>query len=126
LFHSPYIQRITNDAREDEMEENLVMVGANLTNLKNMAQDMGNVIERQNKQLDRMGDKVRVLLFEFEHSAMTPSESSVSSWMDHAPRFISRSRYLFRQRMSTSGSKMPTTGPKSFLISNIAGVTLNT
>jgi len=58
-FYSPYIQRITNDAREDEMEDNLKMVGSNLSNLKNMAQDMGNVIERQNKQLDRMGDKVK-------------------------------------------------------------------
>merc|ERR1712173_157598 len=37
----PYIQRITNDGREDEMEDNMQQVGSVLGNLKNMAQDMG-------------------------------------------------------------------------------------
>ncbi|KAM4625773.1 synaptosome associated protein 23.1 isoform 2-T2 [Polymixia lowei] len=53
----PYIKRITNDAREDEMEENLDAVGGIIGNLKNMAMDMGNEIDKQNKQIDRITDK---------------------------------------------------------------------
>ena len=34
------------------------MVGGILGNLKNMASDMGTEIERQNKQLDKIGTKV--------------------------------------------------------------------
>jgi len=52
-----YIQRINNDAREDEMEENMQAVGSVLGNLKSMARDMGGEIERQNKQLDKVNDK---------------------------------------------------------------------
>ena len=54
----PYIQRINNDAREDEMEDNMQAVGSVLGNLKNMAADMGDEISRQNKQLDRIDRKV--------------------------------------------------------------------
>ncbi|KAK6479241.1 synaptosomal-associated protein 23-like isoform X1 [Huso huso] len=50
----PYIKRITNDAREDEMEENLDQVGSLIGNLKNMALDMGTEIEKQNNQIDRI------------------------------------------------------------------------
>uniref|UniRef100_A0A3Q3J6H9 Synaptosomal-associated protein n=1 Tax=Monopterus albus TaxID=43700 RepID=A0A3Q3J6H9_MONAL len=52
-----YIKRITNDAREDEMEENLEAVGGIIGNLKNMAVDMGSEIDKQNKQIDRITDK---------------------------------------------------------------------
>jgi len=52
-----YIQRINNDAREDEMEENMQAVGSMLGNMKNMAQDMGDEISKQNKQTDRILDK---------------------------------------------------------------------
>ncbi|KAM8781472.1 synaptosomal-associated protein 23 isoform 1-T2 [Rhynchonycteris naso] len=52
-----YIKRITNDAREDEMEENLTQVGSILGNLKNMALDMGNEIEAQNRQIDGITKK---------------------------------------------------------------------
>ncbi|XP_061467280.1 synaptosomal-associated protein 23 [Rhineura floridana] len=52
-----YIGRITNDAREDEMEENLSQVGNILGNLKNMALDMGSEIDSQNKQIDRINEK---------------------------------------------------------------------
>jgi synaptosomal-associated protein 25 len=53
----PMIQRINNDAREDEMEENLQGVSGMLSNLKSMAEDMGNSVEEQNKQIDRMQNK---------------------------------------------------------------------
>ncbi|XP_053142752.1 synaptosomal-associated protein 23 [Hemicordylus capensis] len=52
-----YITRVTNDAREDEMEDNLVQVGSILGNLKHMALDMGNEIDSQNKQIDRINEK---------------------------------------------------------------------
>lgn len=54
--------RITNDAREDEMEENLDAVGGIIGNLKTMAMDMGNEIDKQNKQIDNINDKVRIVL----------------------------------------------------------------
>ncbi|XP_051502675.1 synaptosomal-associated protein 23-like isoform X2 [Myxocyprinus asiaticus] len=53
----PYIKRVTNDAREDEMEENLDQVGSIIGNLKNLAVDMGNEIDKQNKTIDRINDK---------------------------------------------------------------------
>lgn len=62
------MNRITNDAREDEMDENLAQVGNILGNLKNMALDMGNEIDAQNKQIDRINVKVSdkgVLCFQF-------------------------------------------------------------
>ncbi|XP_069008803.1 synaptosomal-associated protein 23-like isoform X1 [Embiotoca jacksoni] len=52
-----YIKRVTNDAREDEMEENLDAVGSIIGNLKTMAMDMGNEIDSQNKQIDRITEK---------------------------------------------------------------------
>ncbi|XP_003418727.1 synaptosomal-associated protein 23 [Loxodonta africana] len=52
-----YIKRITNDAREDEMEENLTQVGSILGNLKNMALDMGNEIDAHNRQIERITEK---------------------------------------------------------------------
>ena len=58
-----YVRRINNDAREDEMEENMQAVGGILGNLKNMATDMGAEIEKQNTQLDRINDKVNNLDF---------------------------------------------------------------
>lgn len=40
------------------MEENLDVVGGIIGNLKNMAMDMGNEIDKQNKTIDRITDKV--------------------------------------------------------------------
>ena len=48
------------------MEENMQAVGGILGNLKSMATDMGAEIEKQNSQLDRINDKVHVLLFYFK------------------------------------------------------------
>lgn len=53
-----YIKRITNDAKEEEMEENLTQVGNILGNLKNLALDMGNEIDAQNRQIDSITRKV--------------------------------------------------------------------
>lgn len=53
----PMITRINDDAREDEMEENLQAVGGILSNLKAMSQDMNSELDKQNKGLDRMNLK---------------------------------------------------------------------
>lgn len=50
--------RITDDAREDEMEDNMGQVNTMIGNLKNMAQDMGSELENQNRQVDRINRKV--------------------------------------------------------------------
>ena len=53
-----YVTRITGCAREDEMDDNLGAVSNILGDLKNMAQDMGEEISKQNKQADRIKGKV--------------------------------------------------------------------
>lgn len=58
--------RITNDAREDEMEDNMDQVGTMIGNLKNMAIDMGTEIEGQNSQIDRINMKVKLSFFYLE------------------------------------------------------------
>lgn len=50
--------RVTDDARENEMDENLEQVGGIIGNLRHMALDMGNEIDTQNRQIDRIMDKV--------------------------------------------------------------------
>ncbi|ODM92818.1 Synaptosomal-associated protein 25 [Orchesella cincta] len=52
-----YVAKITNDAREDEMENNMGQVSTMVGNLRNMAIDMGSEIENQNRQLDRINMK---------------------------------------------------------------------
>lgn len=54
------IKRITNDDREDTMEENLQQVGGLLGNLKNMAMDMGQELDKQNEQIGRITDKAEM------------------------------------------------------------------
>lgn len=58
-----YKTRITNDAREDEMEENMGQVNTMIGNLRNMALDMGSELENQNRQIDRINRKVTPLLY---------------------------------------------------------------
>ncbi|XP_034250414.1 synaptosomal-associated protein 25 isoform X3 [Thrips palmi] len=52
-----YIGKITNDAREDEMEENMGQVNTMIGNLRNMALDMGSELQNQNSQIDRINRK---------------------------------------------------------------------
>lgn len=51
------IARITNDAREDEMEDNLGQVNNMIDNLRNMAIDMGSELDSQNRQISRIDAK---------------------------------------------------------------------
>jgi hypothetical protein len=57
---SIYFTRITNDAREEEMENNVGEVNSMISNLRNMAIDMGNEIGGQNRQIGRINHKVRI------------------------------------------------------------------
>lgn len=57
--------RITNDAREDEMEDNMGQVNTMIGNLRNMALDMGSELENQNRQVDRINRKVGTSLFDY-------------------------------------------------------------
>ncbi|KAG5201313.1 hypothetical protein JEQ12_004076 [Ovis aries] len=53
-----FIRRVTNDARENEMDENLEQVSGIIGNLRHMALDMGNEIDTQNRQIDRIMEKI--------------------------------------------------------------------
>ncbi|CAF0833310.1 unnamed protein product [Rotaria sordida] len=52
-----YINRITNDDRETEMDDNLTLVSSYLGNLKNMALDMGDTITEQTDRTERITKK---------------------------------------------------------------------
>uniref|UniRef100_A0A8C5D4A4 Multifunctional fusion protein n=1 Tax=Gouania willdenowi TaxID=441366 RepID=A0A8C5D4A4_GOUWI len=52
-----FIRRVTDDARENEMDENLEQVGGIIGNLRHMALDMGQEIDTQNRQIDRIMEK---------------------------------------------------------------------
>ncbi|XP_034862555.1 synaptosomal-associated protein 23-like [Mirounga leonina] len=55
-----YIQRRTNDAREEEMEENLTQVDGTLGHLKNNAPGMGNEVEAPDGQIEQITEKADV------------------------------------------------------------------
>jgi synaptosomal-associated protein 25 len=57
LSSGAFVAKITDDAREDEMEENMELVSNMVGNLRNMANDMGGEVTRQNDQLDRINKK---------------------------------------------------------------------
>ncbi|CAG7730907.1 unnamed protein product, partial [Allacma fusca] len=57
MAYGGYIGKITNDAREEEMENNMEQINNMVGNIRNMALDMGGEIETQNRQLDRINRK---------------------------------------------------------------------
>ncbi|XP_066540182.1 SNARE_SNAP25N and SNARE_SNAP23C domain-containing protein isoform X1 [Hoplias malabaricus] len=73
-----YIRRVTNDAREDEMEENLAQVGSILGNLRSMALDMRNEIDTQNIQITNIQEKT------------SGNESRINEANQRANKLISR------------------------------------
>ncbi|KAL8219925.1 UNVERIFIED_CONTAM: hypothetical protein K2H54_036348 [Gekko kuhli] len=58
VMSGPFIHRITKDDAEEEMEQNMNYVDSLLGNLRNMAIDIGNEIDIQNKQMDSIAGKV--------------------------------------------------------------------
>lgn len=67
LYQVLYLFRITNDARETEMEENMSQVNTMVGNLRNMALDMGSELENQNRQIDRINRKVSSQYYIYTH-----------------------------------------------------------
>ncbi|XP_061452602.1 synaptosomal-associated protein 25-like [Rhineura floridana] len=57
IMSGPFIQRITKDDVEEEMEQNLTQVDSMLSNLRSMAMDMSNEIDVQSKQVDSIREK---------------------------------------------------------------------
>ncbi|XP_062523872.1 synaptosomal-associated protein 23-like [Corticium candelabrum] len=55
--YSGYITRVTNDAREDEMDENIGQVVRIVEDLKGIAIDMGTEVDKQNSQLEIINKK---------------------------------------------------------------------
>ena len=58
----PYIKRITNDAREDEMEENMQEIGKSLGRLKIMSEVIGDEVTHHNKKIEdihKKGGRIR-------------------------------------------------------------------
>uniref|UniRef100_A0A671QBF8 Synaptosomal-associated protein n=2 Tax=Sinocyclocheilus anshuiensis TaxID=1608454 RepID=A0A671QBF8_9TELE len=60
----PYIKRITDDDREDEMEENLSHVVNHVEILKNMALDLSNKIEDQIQIIDHVNNEITTITSE--------------------------------------------------------------
>ena len=52
------VLRINEDAREDEMEDNIGQVSSMIDNLRHMAMDMGSELDSQNRQISRIDAKV--------------------------------------------------------------------
>lgn len=66
-----FVFRITNDAREDEMEDNMGQVNTMIGNLRNMALDMGSELENQNRMVDRINLKVMSKFFSLYKKKIT-------------------------------------------------------
>lgn len=77
---SGYIAKITNDARETEMEENMGQVNTMIGNLRNMAIDMGSELENQNRQIDRINRKVSVPPWLLSYGFATLHRRRVDTW----------------------------------------------
>ena len=73
--------RITNDDREEEMEENMQQVSTMIGNLRNMAQDMGTEVENQNRQLDRINLKVSAYYYTYVHLEFKSSPSMTYNFL---------------------------------------------
>ena len=61
-----YINRVTNDDREDEMDENLGQVAGIVGNLKSMALEMGEELDGQNKKIEDIQRKAEENQFRVE------------------------------------------------------------
>lgn len=97
FYHLFFIKlkfRITNDAREDEMEENMGQVNTMIGNLRNMALDMGSELENQNRMVDRINAKVISFPFNFIY---------FSSFVNKLINLLLNSSHLFRANRTKQG-----------------------
>lgn len=87
------------------MEENLGQVGNIIDNLKSLAIDMGTEIEKQNKQIDRITDKVGLLLVNFTSHK---ENCHVRSWDIIIYHFIPSSRLRLIRHALMTQTREPT------------------
>ena len=57
MMSGNFVQKVTHDAREEEMEQNVKEVSDMIGNLRNMAIDVGSEIDNQNRQIKRITGK---------------------------------------------------------------------
>nr|XP_020461266.1 synaptosomal-associated protein 25-like isoform X1 [Monopterus albus] len=60
VMSGEYITRVTHDGREAEMEDNMNHISSIIGNVKSMAVDMGQAIDRQNDQIENIQSKVNI------------------------------------------------------------------
>ena len=89
-----YILRITNDAREDEMDENLVQVSSMIGNLRNMAIDMNTELETQNNLIARVEKKV-ITFFYISLFILAQLFKSLLTRLDKIKKFKTTSNHIF-------------------------------
>ena len=53
-----YITRITNDKREDKMEENMIIVGAMVKDMNHQAHEISRELDKQNEIIDKISSKI--------------------------------------------------------------------
>ena len=108
--------RITNDDREEEMEENMQQVSTMIGNLRNMAQDMGTEVSNQNSQLDRINLKVLPL---FDHIYLSIYIKSLHFLL----YFITTVLFIFfREPPMNLVWKWPTIEPEDYLNNVAVGI----
>ena len=119
-----YIAKVTKDAREDEMEENMQEVNTMIGNLRNMAIDMGSEIGAQNAQIGRINQKVMFpILFIIQWSFYVEHEISLSDdQLDH----ISYSRHLLPVPLILSHVSHPLSTLPALLIFSLFPLLSNT
>ncbi|CAH8429679.1 unnamed protein product [Schistosoma rodhaini] len=76
----PFITRITNDAREDEMEQNLQQVSGMVSQLHSMATDMNQEITTHNQILDRIDQKAQYNQSQLEFAQKKADKILGQSW----------------------------------------------
>lgn len=96
-----YINRITNDAREDEMNENLGVVHDILGDLRNQAAAMGEEIDEQNVMIDQINDKTQSNIKRVDVCCIpiVPDLTEWRCWSTHAS-FLSHLRLPIQGRKS--------------------------
>lgn len=100
FLYTEWYFRVTNDARENEMEQNIGEVSGMIGNLRNMAIDMGTEIDGQNRQIDRINQKVRSILLQYHSTyGLLLVSSIVQNHTTHGLFFLSS----IAQNYSTHG-----------------------
>lgn len=61
MYINKFYWRPTGDDEEDEIEQNITDISSMVSNLKHMAVDIGNEVDTQNQQLEKIYEEVKKL-----------------------------------------------------------------